>query len=337
MNRALTALAIACTIDVSASQRQQQGGRIHHLEELRWPQVDALDRNRTMFLLTVGMLEQHGPHLPIGADTFGVSHETNAVSERVAGSLPEWNVVLMPLINYGQGGANQIGGQLVHPGTYGIRQSTIRSLVADLGAHIALNRFKWIFVLNGHGAPPHHVAINEACDFVSERYGVSMLHVSGLFGADERIQSEGRKIAAQFFSAQEVMSFGLDVHAGVSETSAMLALRPDLVDGGYKTLPALAGHSREELQTIAKRPGWSGYLSSPARASAAYGRAVEQWWVQGLSDLILRAARGEDLSKAPRAPDRIDATLASILGPALEDEQAFEAAFQDWRSRHPPR
>jgi creatinine amidohydrolase len=336
MKRALTVLTILCAIDVAASQPQPQRARIHHVEELRWPQIDALDRDRTMFLLTVGMLEEHGPHLPIGADTFGVSFETNGVAERVAGSLPQWNVVMMPPINYGQGGANQIGGRLVHPGTYGVRQSTIRSLVADVGAQIALNRFKWIFVLNGHGAPTHHLAINEACDFVSERYAVNMLHISGLFGADAQIQSEGRKMATRFFSPQEVTSFGLDVHAGVNETSAMLALRSDLVDGGYKNLPALAGHTREELQAIAKRPGWSGYLSAPARASAAHGRAVEEWWVQGLSDLILRAVGGQDLSKAPRAPDRIDAATASILGPALEDEQVFEAALQEWLSRRPP-
>ena len=31
--------------------------------------------NRTLFLLTVGMLEEHGPHLPIGADTIGVKYE----------------------------------------------------------------------------------------------------------------------------------------------------------------------------------------------------------------------------------------------------------------------
>jgi hypothetical protein len=35
---------------------------------------------------------------------------------------------MLPSINYGHGGANQIGDRLVHPGTYGIRQSTLRSL-----------------------------------------------------------------------------------------------------------------------------------------------------------------------------------------------------------------
>ena len=99
------------------------------------------------------MIEEHGPHLPVGADTLGVMYEANGASRRVSRALPDWHIVMMPPINYGQGGANQLGDMPVHPGTYGIRQSTLRSLVADVGGQLAQNGFKWIFVLNGHGAP----------------------------------------------------------------------------------------------------------------------------------------------------------------------------------------
>ena len=333
MKRALAILAILCATHVSSTHGQQTSARIYKLDELRWPQIDGLDRDRTMFVLTIGMLEEHGPHLPIGADTIGVAHEADAVVRRVARSLPSWNVVVMPRLDYGTTGANVIGGQLIHPGTYGVRQSTVRAIVADIGAQVALNRFKWIFVLTGHGGPPHGVAVNEACDFVSETFGVTMLHVSGLFRADPTLQAKGNAIAAKHFSAKEIASFGLDVHAGVAETSAILSLRPDLVASSYKKLPARVGHTREELQTVAKAPGWQGYLSSPARATAAYGRDVEAWWIEGMSDLILRVAAGQDLSKAPRAHDRIDPAVAAVLGTALADEQAFDAKLQAWLAR----
>jgi hypothetical protein len=111
-----------------------------------------------------------------------------------------------------------------------------------------------------------------------------------------------------------------------------LALRHELVASSYRKLPPLSGSSREELQKIASRPGWQGYLSAPAQATAAYGRAVEAWWVDGLSELVLRAVKGEDLSKAPRAHDRIDPEVSAIVGKALDDEQAFEAKFQEWLS-----
>jgi creatinine amidohydrolase len=332
MKRALTVLLVLCAAYVSASHAQQNR-RVHKLDELRWPQIDALDRDRTMFILAIGMLEEHGPHLPIGSDTFGVAYEADEVVRRVAGALPAWNVVVMPSIDYGQGGANIIGGQLVHPGSYGIRQTTVRALVADIGTQLALNRFKWIFVLTGHGSPSHGVAVNEACDFVSESFGVTMLHVSGLFRADERIQAKGTAVTAKYFSPEQIASFGLDPHAGVSETSVNLALRPGLVPASYKKLVPVVAHSRADMQKVASTPGWPGYFSAPALASAAYGRAIEMWWVEGLSDLILRAARGENLLKARRAPEQIEPVVASILDKALEDEREHEAKLQEWLAR----
>jgi creatinine amidohydrolase/Fe(II)-dependent formamide hydrolase-like protein len=153
--------------------------------------------------------------------------------------------------------------------------------VADLGGQIAQNGFKWIIVMTGHGAPTHNIALNEACDFISETFRVTMLHVTGLFRADAAIQSRGERIKARYFSAAELSSFGMAVHAGVGETSGMLAVRPDLVHSSYKSLPSLPGRSLEELREIATAPGWQGYLSSPVRATGAHGRAVEAWWIDG--------------------------------------------------------
>ena len=317
----------------AAPQRDSAAPRrlnIYKLDELTWPQIDAFNRERTLFILPMGMIEEHGPHLPVGADTLGVTYEANAASRRVSQALPDWNVVMMPPINYGQGGANVLGDRLVHPGTYAIRQSTLRSLVADLGAQIAENGFRWIFVMNGHGAPTQSIAINEACDFVSETFRVTMLHLTGLFRGDAAIQSNGRQINAKYFSAAELSSFGMDVHAGVGETSGMLAVRPDLVRSNYKTLPSQAGRSLEELREIATAPGWQGYLSSPAKATAAHGRAVEAWWIDGFTNLILRAVRGENMFVHPRVPETVPEAVAPMVEKSLANETAFGAALEKW-------
>jgi creatinine amidohydrolase len=324
MNRALVFLLGWAVAGMSA----QPG--IYKLEELNWPQIDALERERTLVLLPVGMLEEHGPHLPVGADTLGVLYEANGVSKRVSQALGDWNVVMLPSINYGHSGANQIGGIPVHPGTYGIRQSTLRSLVADVGGQLAQNGFKWIFVLNGHAAPNHSIAINEACDFISETFRVTMLHLTGLFRADAAIQARGEKIKARYFSAARISSHGMDVHAGVSETSQMLATRPNLVRSNYKTLPDQAGRTFDELRAIATAPGWQGYLSSPSQATAAYGRAVKEWWIDGFTQLILRAVREEDLLHQPRSPETIPPSVAAILDQALAADRAFEVKFENW-------
>lgn len=158
----------ACAPQGGEAARAGESGRRFTIGELAGPDIDALDRDKTLFLLTVGMLEQHGPHLPIAADTIGVEYEAGRVADRLTQALPEWTVVVMPTVNYGSSGANQIGDVAIHPGTYGIRQTTLRSIVADIGGQIAQNRFRWIFVMNGHGAPTHHAAVNDASDFVSE-------------------------------------------------------------------------------------------------------------------------------------------------------------------------
>ena len=334
MKRALIALIVWAIGGSAAAQSQgpaqDKGSGPYKLEELTWPIIDAFDRQRTLFILPVGMIEQHGPHLPVGADTIGVVYEANEAATRVSRALPQWNVVMMPALNYGHSGANNLGDMPIHPGTYAIRQSTLRSLLADLGAQIAQNGFKWIFVINGHGAPTHNIAINEACDFVSESYGVTMLHLTGLFRADSAIQKAGEQIAATHFSASDRSSFGMDVHAGVGETSGILAIRPDLVPPTYTTLASQAGSSLEALRKIATAPGWQGYLSSPARASAAYGRAVKAWWIDGFTDLMLRAVRGENLFAHARVPDTVPAAVAPMLDKALANEAAFGARLENW-------
>jgi creatinine amidohydrolase len=336
----LTLLCCLCSMLVLACAQQDTGKtstpaasrKVLAIGDMTWPEIDALSRDRTLFLLTVGMLEEHGPHLPISSDTIAVEYEARMVADRLGRALPGWNVVLMPAVNYGSSGANQMGNVAIHPGTYGVRQSTLRSLMADVGGQIVQNRFKWVFVMNGHGAPTHHIAVNEACDFVSEVFKATMLNVSGLFHADPAIQSQGKQIAAEYFSPADLSSFGMDVHAGVGETSGLLAIRPDLVRPSYRSLPSYRAESLGESRDIGLRPGWPGYFSSPARATAAYGRDIEAWWVEGMTDLILRAVRGENLLSHPRWPTPVqnDPAYGQIVEGVLAPEREFELNLERW-------
>jgi creatinine amidohydrolase len=307
-------------------------GRVLMIGNMTGPAIDALNRDSTLVLLTVGMLEWHGPHLPIAADLIGVTYEAERVAGRVSRALRGWNVLVMPDINYGSAGANEIGGIHVHPGTYGMRQSTLRALIADIGAQIVQNGFKRVYVMSGHSSPTHGIAINEACDFVSEAFGATMLNVSELFSADSAIQAQGRRVQARHYSAADIASFGVDVHAGVKETSGLLAVRPDLVRPIYRTLPGVRAGTSTERREIAARPGWRGYFSSPARANVSYGRAFEQWWIEGMTDLILRSVRGENLLGRPRRADSVrnDPVLLQIMEEILKPEREFEQRLERW-------
>ena len=212
----------------------------------------------------------------------------------------------------------------------------MRALLADIGAQLAQNGFEWIFVLNGHGAPSHGIATDDACDFVSERFGVTMLDASALFRADPALQARGTEVNAEFFSAAQVASFGLDVHAGVAETAGMLALRGDLVAPDYTTLPSQAGASLEELRAVATAPGWQGYLSSPALATPEYGAAIEAWWIEGVSALIVQAIEGQDMSARPGTSPTLPPAVAPVIANMLASEAAFGAELDAWLSQRRP-
>lgn len=332
--------AFCCLALIPAAARAQEpagsvstarSGRILEIGNLTWTEIDALSRDSTLFLLAVGMLEEHGPHLPIASDQIGVEYETAEIAARLSRALPGWSIVLMPPVPYGSAGANHIGGRPVHPGTYGIRQSTLRVLVADIGGQIAQNRFRWIFLMSGHAAPTHGIALNEACDFISEAFGVTMANVSALFRADSSMQRRGADMTSRHFSRSDLASFGRDVHAGVAETSGLLAIRPDLVRPVYRTLPGVAARTFEEMRAIAQQPGWQGYFSAPARATAAFGRDIEEWWVAGMTDVILRSVRGESMAGRPRYPGELARDpRAPLVEEVLAHEREFGRKLEQW-------
>jgi hypothetical protein len=86
----------------------------------------------------------------------------------------------------------------------------------------------------------------------------------------------------------------------------------------------------DELREIAAAPGWQGYFSDPARASAAHGQAVEGEWIEGFTDVIVRAIRGENMFARPRFPDTVPPPVVPLTEKALANEAAFEAALQNW-------
>jgi creatinine amidohydrolase/Fe(II)-dependent formamide hydrolase-like protein len=232
----------------------------------------------------------------------------------------------MPDVSYGEGGANGFSGNPVHPGTYGVRYITLRAILADIGAQIAANKFKWIFLIRNHGAPMHSIAISEACDFVSDAFSMTMLNITSLRWVDVEHSKKWDKIVARYFSPADIEAQGIDIHAGTSETSNMLAIDRQRVRPVYKALPDRVGKNFEELVAVAEKPDWEGYFGRPAKASGAYGRELMELAMEESVEFILPALRGENSSKHLRYPE------GSLPGPYTEppDEQAFTAKLDQW-------
>jgi creatinine amidohydrolase len=267
---------------------------VHRLEELSTPALDALDRERTVVILSVSPLETHGPHLPLGVDAFAARHFAEAIAERVVATRPGWAVVLAPTLHVGSFTFDTVG-------TVRVRQRVVRDVVVDYGRALARAGFRHILVSNGHGGPGHLVALEEAAAIVSRRHRVMMASFTGHLAWEflrgrllPRIETGlGRPL-----TAAERAAFSEDAHGGWWETSLMLALRPDLVDEGYRGLPAARYSLRERLvPNYPLRRGGAGYVGHPALADPAFARATTDvllaeamTLVDGLLDRRIRPA-----------------------------------------------
>src|SRR5439155_1064814 len=83
-------------------------------------------------------------------------------------------------------------------------------------------------------------ALDEAAAAVSRRYGITMASFSGHLAWQFLRGRYLDKIGAALgrpLSDEEREAFAEDAHGGWWETSLMLLVRPDLVDGAYRTLP----------------------------------------------------------------------------------------------------
>jgi creatinine amidohydrolase len=305
---------------------------IHDVNDLTAPEIASLDRSHTLFLLPVGTTEEHGPHLAVGADTFQLESVMKHVLRRLQRELPGWYLVRMPLEPYGQGGANEIGGSYAYPGSYNLRASTLRAVVADVGSRIAQNGFRWIFVLHDHGSPHHSISLSEASDFVGETFGARMVNVTSTVWVDSVYTGEAERIARRHFTEAEIREIGMDIHAGTSETSSVLAVNPSKARPVYRRLPPLASANFAGLVAHAKTKGWPGYLSAPAKANAPYGRELLELEAKRSAEMILEAIRGQDLAKRLRypAPLLADPAVRQVIQGYLAEEDELGHKLDRW-------
>ena len=303
---------------------------VHRLEEMSTPALDALDRHRTLVLLPVSPLEEHGPHLPVGVDAFAARHFAEALAERVTADRPGWAAVLTPTLHLGSFTFDTVG-------TIRIRQRVVRDAVVDYGASLARAGFRWIVVANGHGGPGHLVALEEASAIVSRRHRVTMASVSGYLAWQflrGRYVSAIEEALGRELSAEERAALADDAHGGLWETSLMLWLRPDLVADHYRALPA-ARYSlpRRLVPNYPLRNGGQGYVGHPALADPAFARATSAVLLAEGVDLVRGLLDGTVKPHERRSPFWSLPFLRTNFWPVLGAAVAAGVLAAWWGSR----
>ena len=233
-----------------------------HWENLRMPEFSAGRAQHRTVILPVGSVEEHGPHLPLGTDTFHAME----VARRAAELRP---VLVAPPFYYGLCRSTR-----EHPGTVSISGDTLRALVAELGREFHRQGLSNLVIMSGHAGGTHMAALVEAGETL-------LAELPDLKVAVVNLLDLLREVVA---ARPELVKTKGDSHAGEVETALMLAAYPHLVEG---TAPAEWPTFPKYLLVRDKRRYWPGGVwGDPAPATASRGEAILQAETERLVELL---------------------------------------------------
>ncbi len=226
------------------------------LVELSGTAAEAALSVDSVIVLPTGAIEFHGPHLPLITDYLIADSVANAaVSAAAAEGQDVW---ILPTIAYTKSDEHHWA-----PGTMWISWDTLMQTVVELGNSIAATPARKLVFFNGHGG--NLALLQVACRELRRRFGLETFLMGATVPPGDHDGPE---------------ELGLGIHAGHSETSLVMHLRPDLVDLSVAERSVPAHLADYEHIGFRKRVtfGWlsndfstNGTLGDPTGATAAYG------------------------------------------------------------------
>ena len=261
---------------VARAQTPAAPGRLSvHWEELTAADFrDAITRAQGTCLLPFGIMEKHGPHLPLGNDLLNVRYASLHAAEQ------EYAVVF-PEYYFGQ-----IFEAKHEPGTVAYSRALQLQLLQETTDEMSRNGCKKIIVVNGHGGngsllPYFSQTLLEAPhDYV--------VYVQGL----------ARRGPGE---PQHKSNPASDMHAGESETSMSMIARPDLVHLDRATRESGADQARVKLPDGVYTGIWwyarfpNHYAGEGAVASRELGAFEAKTWIDAIVQTI-RAVKADQES-----------------------------------------
>jgi creatinine amidohydrolase len=244
--------------------------RMQHeqMDHLSWVAYEETLRDpKTIVLLPVGALEQHGPHLPLGTDALLAAAVARTVARNLTAACGT-PAVVAPTINYGYKSQPKCGGGQHFTGTTSLDGGTLSGLTCDIIAELGRHGVRNVAVVSGHYENQWFLV--EGIDLARRRLGpASPLRVMRLEYWDFLAEATLKEVFPAGFPG-----FALE-HAAVIETSLMLHYFPDLV--GMDKLPAEPVVDFPPYDIYPSHTHWvpsSGVLSSARGASRDKGRLM---------------------------------------------------------------
>jgi creatinine amidohydrolase len=198
----LVAVNLLCASVVWAQSPAQTKLSVHWEELSAADFRDAISRAQGTCLLPFGIMEKHGPHLPLGNDLLNVRYVAlNAAQQEYAVVFPEYYF-------------GQIFEAKHEPGTVAYSRGLQLQLLQETTDEMARNGCKKIIIVNGHGGN------NSLLPYFAQSQ-LESPHDYVVY-----VQSIARSAPGE---PQHKSDRSTDMHAGESETSVSMIARPDLV------------------------------------------------------------------------------------------------------------
>lgn len=322
LHRALTIGLVLITVATRAAL-----GQVIHVASATAAELAAMDHGRAIVLLPGGILEEHGPYLPVYADGYINERLTDTLAVLLSARTGQ-PVIVFPPVPLGNSGANDIGGRFSFSGTFAVRFETLRAVFMDWADELGLQRFRSIFVIHLHGAPNHSRALDQAGDYFRDTYGGSMVHLAGLqsvFGTLDGTKSDAERATD-----------GLPIHSGMDETSLLLYLRPDLVRPGFARAPDQSDSTMDGLIARAQNGNWPGYFGAPRLATAAHGQRIWTAMRDSSAAVALRVLDGNEPARSDRVATLMESSApdARLDAASRRAEQVRAQRQQAWLLKH---
>ncbi len=256
-------------------------------DEMNWKEIEGADKNAVLFL-TVGPMEEHGPHLPVGTDFLIAKHvENESMKVLEKEGMKTISLPSLPI------GCCRMARDF--PGSISVNWKAVRDVIYSILHSVSEAGFKYVIICNFHMDPCHIKAIHSAMNKVRKSITVcepfSAYHYNGNLWPP--IDEEG------------------EVHADMKETSIALALFPELVKEWQKLPQVKIKMDGPDalFRTMREMGAEAGYVGNPSAADEEYGRRFMENLVKICTDTARTMVDGGTL---PSLPSKIRLLLKLI-------------------------
>ncbi len=271
------------------------------MAHLTYLQIEEAARESAVVLFPIGVIEEHGPHLPLAVDVYGAYLQSRAVKSEL--EKKGIKTLIAPPFYWG---INLATGSF--SGSFTCREETVISILCDVMTNLKRWGFDQVFFINHHWDASHTEAVDKAIRKARTEIGIkAYLIIDQYFLRPLGFQGDEPHLLIH----KSLMGVGapspyLNIHAEVYETSLMWYYLPELVD--VEVLKELKPTHLLMKDLMVWRKGGpearkltpQGYFGDPGAAHPEKGKGLMETYGRVVADLIANFLQGR-----PASPEKM--------------------------------